>query len=229
MDSRPVLHITDKDNKHGASRFVRCSSKNPTTAQLWDTFVQAWALVYVGMPDVITTDRGTQFISRDFELAFSYQGVKQKYTSVKSRHPLGAGERTHAVLGRVYLKTRHDHPKLSQELALAHSQKAINENRGTDGIVTTLLAYGSMPRFRAAGLDARLQPNSERFRCMATARAEYTQIVNRQRIHQHLRTRCRQLLKDSSTLASMCFSGVRRNKNIAEPWPYSSCLRTVHK
>jgi hypothetical protein len=34
IDSRPVLHITDKDTKYGGSRFVRCSSKNPTTAQL---------------------------------------------------------------------------------------------------------------------------------------------------------------------------------------------------
>jgi hypothetical protein len=40
---------------------------------------------------------------------------------------------------------------------------------GTDGLVPTLLFYGSMPRFRAVGLDARLQPNSERFRCMAPA------------------------------------------------------------
>jgi hypothetical protein len=47
IDSRPVLHITDKDTKYGVSRFVRCSSKNPITAQLWDTFVQAWALVYI--------------------------------------------------------------------------------------------------------------------------------------------------------------------------------------
>jgi hypothetical protein len=46
-----------------------------------------------------------------------------------------------------------------------------------------------MPRFRAAGLDARLQPNSELFRCMATARAEYPRIVNHQRIQQLLRTR----------------------------------------
>jgi hypothetical protein len=29
------------------------------------------------MPDVVTTDRGTQFTSRDFELALSYHGVKQ--------------------------------------------------------------------------------------------------------------------------------------------------------
>jgi transposase InsO family protein len=187
--ARPVLHITDKDTKYGAQRFVHCSSKNPTAAQLWDIFVQAWAWVYIGMPDVVTTDRGTQFTSRDFELALSYQGVKQQYTGVESHHSLGANERAHAVLRRVYLKTRHDHPNIPQELALAYSQKAINETIGTDGLVPTLLVYGSMPRFRAAGLDARLQPNSERFRCMATARAEYTRNVNHQRVQQLLRSR----------------------------------------
>jgi hypothetical protein len=34
-----------------------------------------------------------------------------------------------------------------------------------------------------------LQPNSERFRCMTTARAEYTRIVNHQRVLRLLRTR----------------------------------------
>jgi transposase InsO family protein len=145
--------------------------KNPTAAQLWDIFVQAWALVYIGMPDVVTTDLGTQFTSRDFELALSYHCVKQQYTGVESHHSLGANERSHAVLRRVYLKTRHDHPKVSQELALAFSQKAINETIRTDGLVPTLLVYGSMPRFRAAGLDARLHPNSEYFRSVATARS----------------------------------------------------------
>jgi hypothetical protein len=161
------LHITDKDTKYGASRFVHCSSKNPT-------FVQAWALAYIGMPDVVTTGRGTQFTSRDFECALRYHGGRQQYTGVESHHYFGANERAHEILRRVYLKTRHDHPKIAQQLAFAYSQKAINETIGTDGIVQTLLVYGSMPRFRAAGLDARLQPNSERFRCMATAQVEYS-------------------------------------------------------
>jgi transposase InsO family protein len=161
------LHVTNEDSRYGASRFVRCSSLNPTTAQLWGTFVQAWALVYIGMPDVVTTDLGTEFTSRDFELALSYHGVKHQFAAVE--YSLGANERDDAVLRRVYLKTCHDHPKLSLELALAYSQKASNETIGTDGIVPTLLVYGSMPRFRAAGIDARLQPHSESFRSMATA------------------------------------------------------------
>jgi hypothetical protein len=111
---------------NGQGHQVRCVAfrslfvKNPTTAQMWDTFVQAWALVYIGMPDVVTTDRGTQFniFPRDFELALSYHGVKQQYTAVKPHHSLGANERAHAVLRRVYLRTRYDHPKFHKNWLL---------------------------------------------------------------------------------------------------------------
>jgi hypothetical protein len=133
------------------------------------------------MRDVVTTDRGTLFTSRDFKLALRYHGVKQQYTAVESNSSLGANERAHAVLRRVYRKTHHDHPKLSQELARSQAQKVITDTTGSDGIVPTLLMYSSMPQFHAAGLDVRLRPNSERFRCMATARAEYKRTVNHQR------------------------------------------------
>jgi hypothetical protein len=129
--------------------------KRSNSEQLWDTFDQACAFVYIGMPDVVTTHHGTQFNLRDFELALSYHVVKQQYAAVESRHSLGANERAHAVLRRVYLKTRLDNPNISQQLAIAYSQKAINKTIGTDGIIPTLLVYGSMPRFRVSGLDAR--------------------------------------------------------------------------
>jgi transposase InsO family protein len=146
-------------------------------------------LIYVGMPDVLATDRGTQFTSREFELALRYQGVKQQYDAVECPHSIGANERDHAVLRRVYLRTRHDHPKISHALALGCSQQAIIETIGTDGIVPKLLMYRSIPSLRPAGRDARLPPNSELFRCTATARAEYTGIVNHRRLQRLLRTR----------------------------------------
>jgi transposase InsO family protein len=194
--------------------------KNPTTAQLWDTCVQAWALLYICMPDVVTTERGTQFISRDFELALCYHGFKQQYTAVESHHSLGSNERAHAVLRRAYLKTRLDHPQIPQEFALAYSQKATNETIGTDGIVPTLLVYDYMPRIGAAGLDARLQPNSERFRCMATARAEYTRIVNHQRVQRVLRTRVPPAADRQLHIGQHVLSGVRRKENIVDPLPF---------
>jgi transposase InsO family protein len=61
----------------------------------------AWALASIGMPDVITTDRGTQFTSRDLELALSRHDVKLQFIAVESHHSLGAKGRAHAVLRRV--------------------------------------------------------------------------------------------------------------------------------
>jgi hypothetical protein len=169
LDSKPVLHATDKETKFGAARFVACPTKNPTTAQIWEAFCKCWALVYTGMPDILKTDRGTQFTARDFELALSCHGIEQRFTAVESHHSLGANERAHCILRRVYLKTRNDHPNLSQELALCYSVKAINETTGPSGLVPVLLVYGTMPRYKVAGLNTRLLPNTERFKALKTA------------------------------------------------------------
>jgi hypothetical protein len=45
LDSKPVLHVSDKDTKFGAARFDACPTKNPTTAQIWEAFCKCWALV----------------------------------------------------------------------------------------------------------------------------------------------------------------------------------------
>jgi hypothetical protein len=188
LDSKPVLHVTDKDTKFGAARFDACPTKNPTTAQIWEAFCKCWALVYIGMRDILRTDRGTQFTARDFELALSCHGIEQRFTAVESHHSLGVNERAHCILRRVYLKTRNDHPNLSQELALRYSVKAINETTGPSGLVPVLLVYGTMPRYKVAGLDTRLLPNIERFKALKTARHEYVQIVNGLRVQALLKT-----------------------------------------
>jgi hypothetical protein len=46
-----------------------------------------------------------------------------------------------------------------------------------------------MPQFRAAGPDAPLQLNSERFHWFATSRAEYARVVKCQLVQRLLRTR----------------------------------------
>lgn len=77
---------------------------------------------------------------------------------------------------------------MTRELVLAYSQKAINETAGPNGLVTVVLVYDeSMPRYRAAGLASRFEPNSSRFKAMQTAREEYTTIVNQDRVQRFLR------------------------------------------
>lgn len=118
LGAKPVLYVSCKETSYGASAMVKIKSQNQTTEQIWDAFMECWVLPYVGMPDLITTDRGTQFTSQAFSLNLSAVGVEQRFTRVESHHSLGANERAHHTIRRIYSTVRRDHPKISQELAL---------------------------------------------------------------------------------------------------------------
>jgi hypothetical protein len=91
--------------------------------------------------------------------------------------------------------------------------------------------YGTRVRVtqHAAGLDAHLQPNSERFRCMATARAKYMRIVNHQRVQQLLRTRVPPAADRQLHIGQHVFVWKETSESIADLLRYSICPRTVHK
>jgi hypothetical protein len=212
-----VLHVTDKDTKFGAARFVACPTKNPTTAQIWEAFCKCWALVYIGMSDILTTDRGTQFTARDFELALSCHCIEQRFTAVESHHSLGANKRAHCILRRVYLTTRNDHPYLSQELALCYSVKAINETTGPSGLVLVLLVYGTMPPYKVAGLDTRLLPNTERFKALKTARHGYVRIINGLRVQALLKKSVPPAADRKLAVGQLVFVWREKEKRYASP------------
>lgn len=219
LDSRPVLFVSCKDTAYGATIFVKSRTKNPTTEQIWEAFLHSWVLPYVGMPDCITTDRGTQFTSKDFSFHLSASGVEQRFTGVESHHSLGANERAHHTIRRIYNKVRRDHPKITQELALAMAQKAMNETTGPDGIVPMLLVYGTMPRCRMAGLATKLQPNSERFKIMETARKEYTVIVNKERTQRLLKKRIPLAANRRLTIGEKVYVWREKEKRYCGPYP----------
>jgi hypothetical protein len=81
----------------------------------------------------------------------------------------------------------------------------------------------------ALPVDARLQPNSERFRCMATARAEYTRIVNHQRVQRLLRTRVPPAADRQLHVGQNVFVWLEKERKYCGPLPYFICLSTVHK
>jgi hypothetical protein len=144
LDSKPVLHVTDKDTIW-SSAFRGVPNKESNNSTNMGSVLQLLGSGVYGMPDILTTNRGTQFTARDFELALSCHCIEQRFTAVESHHSLGANERAHCILRRVYLKLRNDHTHLSQELALCYSVKAINETTGPSGLVPVLLVYGTTP------------------------------------------------------------------------------------
>ena len=186
LDSRLVLHAIDRDTDYGAAKFVRSQTKNPTTAQIWETFVEMWALMYTGLPDIVMTDHGSTFTSRDWKFTLTENRVAHVLTGVESHHSNGQVESAHAILRRTYRAVRKDHPKVKQELALAVARKAINETRGPKGLVPLLLVFGEMPSYRRLGLGG-ISDNKTRFNAMLTARGEYLRIVNQIRARRTLR------------------------------------------
>lgn len=186
LDSRPVLHVVDRDTDFGAAHFVKSQTKNSTTAQIWDTFVEMWALMYTGFPDIVMTDRGSTFTSKDWQFTLTENRVAHVLTGVESHHSNGQIESAYAILRRTYWAVRKDHPKKKPELALAVSRKAINETRGPKGLVPLLLVFGEMPSYRRLGLGG-ISDNKTRFNAMLSARTEYLRIVNQIRARRTLR------------------------------------------
>lgn len=183
LEGKAVLHIVDQDTGFGAARFI----KSVSAAAVWETFVLAWASVYVGVPDVVQHDRGSNFASKELQFLFAASGVETKVTGVEAHHSLGQLESAHHPLRTVYLRLRKDHPGLNKDVVLQLSRKALNDVGGVKGFPPTLLAFGSYPRSKASGLDFALPKNEHRLAAMKSARKNARIIINQQRVQRILR------------------------------------------
>ena len=80
LDNAAVLHVVDKDTKFSADSFLPKETSDDT----WNTFMRIWVCLYIGFPDIMETDQGSQFMSnRWFNLSIL------RHESVPSRSVLG--------------------------------------------------------------------------------------------------------------------------------------------
>jgi len=180
----PVLHIVDVGTKFNAAAFLR--SEN--TTHIWNTFVQIWATLYIGMPESMLVDQGSVFVSDEWKYACEINDIEFKETGTESHNSLGAGETYHAIVRRIYMKLRRDYPKLTPKLLLAMAIKAVNDSAGPEGLVPSLLVFGTMPKLpNVARLEHETQKN--RLRAATTARLEYEKIVCARRVQLALKSR----------------------------------------
>lgn len=59
LDGSPVLHVVDCGTNFNAARFLH----GEDAETVWNTFVEAWATMYVGFPESISTHQGSAFLS----------------------------------------------------------------------------------------------------------------------------------------------------------------------
>ena len=142
IGGKPILHIVDEATRYQAGRWLQ----NVTAKHTWDALRACWIDTYLGPPDVITTDSGKNFASREFSQYANLMGTAVKIVPVEAHNSIGVVERYHAPIKRAYSIITAEIRDIEKDIALQMAFKAINDSVGPDGLVPTLLVYGAYPR-----------------------------------------------------------------------------------
>jgi hypothetical protein len=95
------------------------------------------------------------------------RGIILRISGVEAHNSLGIGERYHGPLRRVYQKIEHELPHVGLALLLRIAVKAIHDTMGTNGLVSSLLVFGVVPRFPPMSID--LPKQGDRMAALAAA------------------------------------------------------------
>ena len=142
IDGLPLLHIVDEGTRFQAGRWLQ----NISAKHTWDTLRMCWIDTYMGPPDIITTDAGKNFVSKEFKQYATTFGTATKSVPVEAHNSIGMVERYHGPLRRAYRIISVELPDITKEMALQMAFKAINDSVGPDGLIPTLLVFGAYPR-----------------------------------------------------------------------------------
>ncbi|KAI0990859.1 hypothetical protein K3495_g17328, partial [Podosphaera aphanis] len=145
IDGSPVLHVVDEATRFQAAKWLR----NMTSQHVWNMLRLCWIDVYLGPPDIITHDAGTNFTSEEFRQNAKSLAIETNEIPVESANSMSIVERYHKPLRRAYeiikeeISTNNTEEQKSFILQMA--VKAVNDTAGYDGIVPTLLVFGAFP------------------------------------------------------------------------------------
>lgn len=166
LNLNPLLHIVSVENES----FINEKS----SYDLWNDLIDCWVSVYNGFPDAIRFDRESSFASakcrentKDVEIKLQLSGNNEKKSIVNGEiyhYPL------RIILDIVIIEEQHIHDRIVSIMAI----KSINDTKGRNGVVTSLLVYGVLSPFPATSEISMIQ--KERFQALKSARAEMETI-----------------------------------------------------
>ncbi|KAK1914231.1 hypothetical protein P3342_007477 [Pyrenophora teres f. teres] len=185
INQKPVLHAVDEATAFQAARFLR-DMKASTT---WDTLRAMWINMYVGPPDTIATDAGTNFASEEFVNNANAMIIDVYEVPVEAHQSIGKVERYHAAIRRAFEVISADigTSTTTKDDILQMAVKAINDTAGPEGLIPTLLVFGTYPRL------SKTSPPSPSITARATAirkaMAEVWKIKAKRQVNEALGTR----------------------------------------
>ena len=146
-----------------------------------------WIDTYLGPPEIINHDAGTNFAANDFQQFNKSLGITTKEVPVEAAQSMGIVERYHKPLRRAYSIIKEETKSTNKSLILQMSIKAINDTAGIDGIVPTLLVFGAFPRIING--DAPTADIMTRAKAINKAMAEVSKLRAQRQIQDAIRTR----------------------------------------
>ena len=170
ISGKPLLHVVDEATRFQTGRWLQ----NVSAKHTWEALKLCWIDSYLGPPDLITSDAGKNFVSKEFKEYANTMGIRAQAVPVEAHNSIGMVERYHGPLRRIYQIIRVELPDLSEEAALQMAFKAINDTAGPDGLVPTLLVFGAYPRM--VELDAPSATVAQRANAIKKAMAEVRKL-----------------------------------------------------
>lgn len=176
IDNRPILHIVDEATHYCAAQFLR----NNSSREVWKTILRCWSRIYLGPPDFLHVDQGSNFTSQEFRESAEADGIRIIEAPIESPGSISHVERYHAPLRASYLKIRQSLPRSETDAeCLQLAVKSCNDVMGPEGLCPTLLVFGAIPR------PARKTPAAdqlERARVLDAAMTEVQKEQSKRRV-----------------------------------------------
>ncbi|EED22562.1 conserved hypothetical protein [Talaromyces stipitatus ATCC 10500] len=184
LDGEPVLHVVDSATSFQAAKFLKSLSAKDT----WEAIRMTWIDTYLGPPDVISHDAGTNFAANEFKVEAMMMGIRCHQMPVEAHSGIGKVERYHAPLRRAFnIISAEMGSTVSKDVVLQMAVKAINDTAGPDGIVPTVLVFGAYPRLTLDSPPSAL--TIRRAQAMKKAMAELRKAVAERKVNDALNTR----------------------------------------
>ena len=91
INNKPILHVVDEATHFSSAQWLRKVS----SSEVWKALLRCWCNVYLGPPDHLRIDQGSQFTSDEFKSLSESAGISILEAPVESPNSMSHVERYH--------------------------------------------------------------------------------------------------------------------------------------
>lgn len=139
---KPALLVVDEATHFCAATFLR----NISSKEVWKALSRCWINAYIGPPDFLRLDQGSQFTSKEFNTAAVSAGIQIIQEPIENPSFMSHVERYHAPLRAAFEKLRMDLPGENNQDILQMAVHSVNNTVGPKGLCPNLCVFGAIPR-----------------------------------------------------------------------------------